>query len=117
MKINHIKAFTDNYIWTIEKNGYCFLVDPGDPILSVNYLANNNLKLAGVLITHHHPDHTGGNKELRKNFKIPIYGPSKENIPTLTNKVRDEDIIDLKEIGVKLKVIEIPGHTSGHIAY
>ena len=60
MKIFHIPAFTDNYIWCIQKNNKLAVVDPGDSKELLNLIKDNDLILEDILITHHHFDHTGG---------------------------------------------------------
>ena len=62
LKITPIPAFSDNYIWIIANtdNSEAFLVDPGDGKVALNALDAANLTIAGVLVTHHHPDHVGG---------------------------------------------------------
>ena len=75
MKIFHIPAFTDNYIWSIEKEGKISVIDPGDANAVVNILQNRNLELEDILITHHHYDHTGGVNELKKVMQGNVYGP------------------------------------------
>ena len=120
LKVLPILAFNDNYIWalTIANSNTIYVVDPGDAKPVLNYLEQSNSKLAGILITHHHGDHTGGVKELLKNLKIPVYGPSLENIPYITHKLSENDEINLTELNnTKFKILDVPGHTSGHIAY
>ena len=64
MKIDHIHAFTDNYIWVIRNDTRVTLVDPGDPAPVLQYLHENDLILQDILITHHHWDHIGGISQL-----------------------------------------------------
>ena len=79
MKIFHIPAFTDNYIWCIQKNNKLAVVDPGDSKELLNLIKDNDLILEDILITHHHFDHTGGLEELHKLVKGNIYGPKQSN--------------------------------------
>ena len=60
--VTPIPAFNDNYIWAISvgDQDQVAVVDPGDAIPVENYLGDNGLKLAAILVTHHHHDHTGG---------------------------------------------------------
>ena len=67
--IEPIKAFTDNYIWLARTNEGVLVVDPGDSKPVIDFLTKNNLDLDGILITHHHLDHTGGIEELLKNIQ------------------------------------------------
>ncbi len=96
----------------------CVVVDPGDAAPVEAFLAAQNLELVGILITHHHADHTGGIASLTAKRDIPVYGPAKEKILGVTDALNEGDLVELPAIdGITLKVIEIPGHTRGHIAY
>jgi hydroxyacylglutathione hydrolase len=119
-----IPAFTDNYIWTLlapNQTGarrMCAVVDPGDAAPVEAYLAKHNLELAAILITHHHADHTGGIAALIEARNIPVYGPKAEAIAGVTRALIEGDAITIDALGsLQLKVIEIPGHTRGHIAF
>ena len=118
MTMTPLKAFNDNYIWTIvsETNHTMLCVDPGDASPVIEYCKNNQLKLKQVLITHHHYDHAGGLQDLINEFpEIEIYGPHDPRIPLINHIVRDEDIIHIGEYD--FRVISIPGHTSTHICF
>lgn len=115
-----ISAFNDNYIWTIKSDTgpEVAVVDPGDakPVLQV--LTQQKLKLTSILITHHHWDHTGGIDELLKHYPdIDVWGPAHDNIKPLTQKLTEGDEVNLQALDVNLKVLDIPGHTLGHIAF
>ena len=114
MKIFHIPAFTDNYIWCIQKNRKLAVVDPGDSKELLNLIKDNDLILEDILITHHHFDHTGGLEDLHKLVKGNIYGPKQSN--KFINKfVSENDEIEV--LGNKYKIFETPGHTLDHISY
>ena len=114
MKIFHIPAFTDNYIWCIQKNNKLAVVDPGDSKELLNLIKDNDLILEDILITHHHFDHTGGLEDLHKLVKGNIYGPKQSN--KFINKfVSENDEIEV--LGNKYKILETPGHTLDHISY
>ena len=114
MKIFHIPAFTDNYIWCIQKNSKLAVVDPGDSKELLNLIKDNDLILEDILITHHHFDHTGGLEDLHKLVKGNIYGPKQSN--KFINKfVSENDEIEV--LGNKYKIYETPGHTLDHISY
>lgn len=117
MKIIPIPAFEDNYIWLIRNGRYAAAVDPGDAAPLLDYLDRHGLQLLAVLCTHHHRDHTGGNEELRQRLKMPVYGPKREAIPGLTHPVSEGDMVSLPELGVEFAVLDVPGHTAGHVAY
>lgn len=118
IQITAIKAFKDNYIWAIARQNSTttWVVDPGDAKPVLDFLQENQLKLSGILITHHHWDHCNGIKELIARYDVPVYGPQKETI--LANKVVDErDEIFLSDLQINFQVLAIPGHTLDHIAY
>jgi len=126
INIRAIKAFSDNYIWAINNknnnSSKTVLVDPGDAEVCIKFLEKNQLSLSTILITHHHPDHTGGIKELieycqQKQWPLTIYGPANENIPHCDVKLTESDMVNLVDLGINLQVIDLPGHTAGHIAY
>lgn len=115
-----LRAFQDNYIWALHSPEYSSLtvVDPGDPSPVLSYLNKNNLTLSAILVTHHHHDHTGGIRELCKIFpKIKVYGPGNEAIKEITQTVKENDLISFYEDTLRFKILEIPGHTKGHVAY
>ena len=117
MKIEPIKAFSDNYLWAISAKGKAAIVDPGDASPVLSYLQNNNLELTNIIITHHHPDHIGGIRSLKSSFpNLKVYGPAKERIPLIDVRLKQDDEIDLGELG-SYKILDVPGHTAGHIAY
>jgi hydroxyacylglutathione hydrolase len=117
INITPIPAFRDNYIWAID-NGQCaVVVDPGDAEPVIAWLTQHGLKLSAILVTHHHNDHTGGICELSGLYNARVYGPQRENIPCMTAGVGNGDAVALKEPGITLKVLDISGHTKGHVAY
>ena len=112
-----IPAFKDNYIWALHNRQHAVVVDPGDAAPVLAYLAEHQLKLAAILCTHHHSDHVGGICELVQVYNVPVYGPQHEDIPCISHAVGDGDVVEMPELGSRLEVLEIPGHTRGHIAY
>lgn len=117
MKIIPIPAFDDNYIWLIRNERYAVAVDPGDAEPVLEYLRHHDLRLTAILVTHHHSDHTGGNQDLVRSADIPVFGPRMENVPALTHPVDQNDIVRLPELDMEFAVLDVPGHTAGHIAY
>ncbi len=112
-----IPAFVDNYIWCIHDNTKAYVVDPGDAGPVVEYLKRHTLELCGILVTHHHWDHVSGIETLLQQAPgIPVWGPAKENIPCITNALKAGDRINL-DWELSVEVLEVPGHTLGHIAY
>lgn len=115
MNLIALPAFTDNYIWMLHDGVDAVVVDPGDcaPVLAA--LDRLHLTLAGILVTHHHDDHVGGVAGLRSRLRGPLYGPAFENIPEPCTRVRGGESV--RVLGLDFDVIDVPGHTSGHIAY
>ncbi|MFT5888359.1 MAG: hydroxyacylglutathione hydrolase [Zhongshania sp.] len=115
LSINPIKAFNDNYIWCVEKNGEAIIVDPGDAAPVLLYLEQQQLKLNSILITHHHYDHVGGLELLcDANPSISVYGPHND-CAYITQRVSHGDRIKLFD--GEFEIVEVPGHTLDHIAY
>lgn len=110
-------AFTDNYVWAIRDGGRAAVVDPGDAAPVRDWLAREGVALAAILVTHHHRDHTGGVVELVREAAVPVIGPAREAIPARTLAVGGGDAVDLPGMGLALDVLDIPGHTAGHIAF
>ena len=112
MDIKYIKAFNDNYIWTIEKCGKVLLVDPGDAGLVIDYLKGRNLDY--ILLTHKHMDHVDGVDELKIKYTPKVFGP-RETSEYNEETLKDGDEFDL--LGENFKVISTGGHTEDHISY
>jgi hydroxyacylglutathione hydrolase len=112
-----LRAFNDNYIWTIRDATRAIVVDPGDAKPVLDYLAAEKLELLAIVITHHHADHIGGVAHLIANRKIPVYGPHDPRVPDATQRLVEGESITLPHFGIKLTVLEVPGHTSSHIAF
>ena len=122
LRVTPIPAFTDNYIWCIRDSHSAVLVDPGDAKPAIEYLEQQGVALTGILITHHHSDHIGGLGDLvawarSRGATFPIYGPATERIPQLTQAVREGDAVQIDAPRVRLRVLDVPGHTLGHVAY
>lgn len=119
IEITPIPAFKDNYIWMLTQPStqFAVVVDPGDAQPVLMQLHNRQLELTAILITHHHWDHTGGIDALIEQYKVPVFGPAHETIPHLTHPLSENDTIELPMLNAHFKVLDIPGHTSGHIAY
>ena len=114
-----IPAFDDNYIWCIHNGKSALVVDPGDAVPVLAYLKRSGLRLKGILITHHHADHTGGIQDLLEAVgkDIPVIGPAGSNIPGRTQIAKSGDKIEIASPRISLQVYEVPGHTLSHIAY
>jgi hydroxyacylglutathione hydrolase len=120
--VHAVPAFRDNYIWLLsaaqaEGGGrVSAVIDPGDAHPVIQALDELDLIPTAILITHHHADHVGGVRELRARFPIPVYGPAQEAIPDITHPLREGDRVKISGLPT-LDVLEVPGHTAGHIAY
>ncbi len=114
LSVEPIKAYSDNYIWLISTNEGSIVVDPGESSEILNLIDSNKINLKGVLITHHHYDHTNGLVDLTNKIDLAVFGP-KNNINGINNIVSESDKFSL--IGIDFEVIEIPGHTLDHLAF
>ncbi len=112
----HVEAFADNYIWLLRRGDAVAIVDPGDAAPVVAALDRLGLTPLAILCTHHHGDHTGGVENLLARWRVPVYGPARERIPGITHRVGDGDRVTPGD-GLGFEVLEVPGHTAGHIAY
>ena len=120
MQVITLPAFSDNYIFLLldDRSADAAVVDPGDSLPVFRYLQENGRSLTAILNTHHHSDHTGGNRALLAKFPgIPVFGGSGDRgrIPGQTEFLRDGDEVTV--IGERARILEVPGHTTGHIAY
>jgi hydroxyacylglutathione hydrolase len=112
-----VRAFSDNYIWTLRDGSRAAVVDPGDAKPVIDYLDREGLELVAILNTHHHADHVGGNPQLLSRWKVPVFGPHDDRIPDVTHRVGNGDRVTLPHFDIALDVMEIPGHTRSHIAF
>ena len=120
LQITALRAFSDNYIWLIHAPRdprQVLIVDPGDAAPVVQALAADQLQLAGILLTHHHPDHVGGVTQLAERFRPQIFGPAGEAVPGQPVRLRDGERGQLEALGLAFDVLDVPWHTAGHIAY
>ncbi|MBA1147145.1 hydroxyacylglutathione hydrolase [Ectothiorhodospiraceae bacterium WFHF3C12] len=118
MNIAPVRAFKDNYIWVLQDDaGQAAVVDPGEAQPVIDYLREKGLTLTAILITHHHPDHVGGVPRLLETHDVPVFGPGSERVPGMTAPLGQGDRAELEAMGLSFEVLDIPGHTAGHIAY
>lgn len=117
LAIHGVPAFQDNYLWVMARGRDAAVVDPGDADPVEAWLAEKGLELRSILATHHHGDHVGGLAELAGRWKCPVFGPAGERIAGLTQKLREGERITVPGLEVPLEVLDVPGHTAGHIAY
>jgi hydroxyacylglutathione hydrolase len=116
-----VPAFEDNYIWLVSDGRDAVVVDPGDAGPVEAYLAKRGWRLTAILLTHHHHDHVGGVEELLAGRSddggIPVYGPAGERIDHLSARLKEGDRVRIESPALEVSVIDVPGHTAGHIAY
>jgi hydroxyacylglutathione hydrolase len=120
LNVRPVRAFSDNYIWLIESPKaptHVVAVDPGDADPVIEELTRRNLKLAAILLTHHHPDHIGGVPGLLRLGEVPVIAPNDERIPYKTRTVRNGERCELPDLGLGFETLEVPGHTVSHIAF
>ena len=119
MRVEIIKCLQDNYSYLIidEKTSLACVVDPGESEPIISFVENNNINLKFILNTHHHYDHIGGNKDIKKKYNTKVVGflNDKKRIPELDIFLKDKEI--WKYENFEAKIYHIPGHTSGHICF
>lgn len=112
--IDAVPAFNDNYIWVIHEDGHALAVDPGEAAPLEAFLQRNGLTLDGVLVTHHHGDHTGGIAQLAKRFPgLTVHGPA--TLAGVTAPTGDGRVVHWRSHA--FRVLSVPGHTLDHLAY
>lgn len=118
-QIYPVRALKDNYIWVIfhSDTKESYVVDPGDSAPVITFLKQNNLKLSGILITHHHWDHVHGVEGLLMEYHAPVIGSYGSSLSTLTDRVKEGDVVAFSANLPTFQVFEIPGHTLDHIAF
>ena len=113
--VSFIPAFKDNYIWLLTEGTRAFVVDPGDAAPVQARLKADGLALEGILLTHHHADHQGGVAELAARWPVRVYAPGNESITGCTHPLSGGECIEV--LGQPVRVMAVPGHTRGHLAY
>lgn len=116
MEIVPVPAFSDNYLWLVhdDESGETTVVDPGDAVPVLAETQRRGWTISEVWNTHWHGDHTGGNLAIKSATGARILGPANENIPGRDVALTEGSEVRLgQHVG---RVIEVPGHTLGHIA-
>lgn len=120
LDVQPIPAFQDNYIWMVRgahDPRIVAVIDPGDAAPVLDALEAGGLRLAAILATHHHRDHVGGVEALVAATKAPAFGPSRERISLPVTPLAGGERLELPELGLAFRVLDVPGHTAGHIAF
>ena len=115
MTLIPLPAFSDNYIWMLHDGHGAMVVDPGDAQPVLDALQSERVQLQAILVTHHHADHTGGVDTLRQTTGAQVYGPAAEAIPQPARGLGSGDRVHA--VGREFQVMDVPGHTAGHIAF
>jgi len=117
--IKPLPSLTDNYIWLLinHSNSAAVIVDPGTAAGCEKFFDQEDVTPVAILVTHRHWDHVNGIEQLVKRYNIPVYGPASESIPCLTNPLPHDDRFSIPELKLDLQVMDIGGHTEGHIGY
>ena len=110
-----IRALSDNYVWILVEGEQAIIVDPGEAKPVLETFNELKLDLKGIIITHHHFDHTGGIQELKDHFNCNVFGPGGGHIQGISNPLNDNEEFDL--LGKKFIALATPGHTLDQLAY
>jgi hydroxyacylglutathione hydrolase len=119
LNIQAIPALNDNYIWFIEDTDTrrVLIVDPGDAKPVIEAIEQQQLIPAALLITHGCHDHVDGINQLVKLYNTPVYGPKKETIPSINHPLIACENLIIEPNLPEITILDIPGHTIGHIAF
>ena len=119
MRVEIIPCLKDNFSYLVidDTNNSACVIDPGEAQPIINFLKDKDIELKYILNTHHHFDHIGGNKDLKKKFGATILGFKEDfnNIPEIDILLEDNQV--WKSENFKAKIIHVPGHTAGHICF
>ena len=117
LEIVPVQALADNYIWILRNGAQAAVVDPGDAAPVLAFLAQHQLALTAILLTHHHPDHIGGVDALLAHASVPVYAPRDARIAQATVRVGEGERFEIPSLGLAFGVLEVPAHTRSHIAF
>ncbi|MCL1886667.1 MAG: hydroxyacylglutathione hydrolase [Betaproteobacteria bacterium] len=117
LNVTALPALGDNYIWLIDNGTYAAVIDPGDAAVVITELQKRALSLSAILLTHRHDDHISGVPRLVTEYDSPVYGPKNDDIPFVNHPLQEGDPLIINALNLSLAVLDVPGHTRGHIAY
>ncbi|MDC8756654.1 hydroxyacylglutathione hydrolase [Janthinobacterium fluminis] len=117
VRVLTVPAFADNYLWLIHDGEHAAVVDPGDAAPVLAALQEQQLTLTAILLTHHHADHIGGVPALLQHYAVPVFGPRNEAITAVTRPLAQGELVRVPGLDLTFAVLDVPGHTRGHIAY
>ena len=120
LHVTAVPAFTDNYIWLIHSPrdpALVVAVDPGEASPVTTVLDRSGWTLRGILLTHKHNDHVGGVVELLGRSDVPVYAPRLDPAPAKPTQLAQGDKAEFADLGLSFEVLDVPGHTLGHIAF
>ncbi|CAL1329317.1 hydroxyacylglutathione hydrolase [Candidatus Providencia siddallii] len=117
MKLIRIPALKDNIIWILlNNNQQCIIIDPSESKNVLKIIISKQLNPIAILLTHHHSDHVNGVINILNIFpKILIFGPKEILNQKITKYVNNDDKLNFDNFNIK--VISLPGHTLGHVAF
>ena len=119
LEIIGIPVLSDNYVWLVHEavSGETMVVDPAVALPVLAEADARGWKITQIWNTHWHPDHTGGNAEIKAATGCLITGPVAEaaRIPTLDVRVAEGDTVMVGDVAAQ--VLDVPAHTAGHIAF
>jgi hydroxyacylglutathione hydrolase len=113
--LSPIKAFQNNYIWVFQNGLDAWVIDPGESAGVLDYLRFHGLRLQGIFMTHHHDDHVGGVQALCTATGAAVFGPATEMAGRSLHRLAEG--AQVSALSVEFRVLDVPGHTAGHIAY
>jgi hydroxyacylglutathione hydrolase len=119
IEVARVPVLRDNYVWLVHEpeSGETTVVDPAVAQPVLDEAERRGWRITQIWNTHWHPDHTGGNEEIKAATGARVTAPAAEaaKIPTLDRAVAEGDRVTLG--GIEAEVLEVPAHTAGHIAY
>ena len=120
MNVAALPILSDNYVFVLwdHAGGRAAVVDPGEAEPVVVWLQRNAVALDSILLTHHHGDHVVGVAEVRRlhgDARVVGAARDRKRLPALTEAVSEGDTVAV--LGREARVLEVDGHTLGHVAY